>query len=1000
MSFSTDFEIGFATEKAKKDRDKLKAALEAVARKAEQIQPRINRSLKVSKSVFASYRQLENALDRVGNRADIVGRRIDRAFQKAFRSANAEIERTGRRIGFQSRAARGTTARAPGGALVATATGAVLGRASVATPGGPRSAPRRQIGFVVPAARSIPPPTRAPVGLPVTAGGLAARPQIPAARSTGQLLLPAAAASLAGRGGPITLPALARARAEILPRFSAGRLAAQPAVGAGAGVGRAAGIGAALGGAGRLALGGGLAGIAAGVVGGATVGAAKEAASYGAEIARTAQALLVSTDTLQQFRRGAEEAGVSTRSLEGGLVSFNARLMEARGGGGALVKTLGQLDPQLLANVTSAETTREAFFRFGDALAQIPNTADRAAVAQAALGKSNVELAQFLGQGSTAMMGLIAAGSEYARVWDADTIARAVEANAAFETASSAMESNLTLIKTELIPVGTAITEFFASVTFNVSGFIQDVGDFGRGVSTWIASLQEWAAQTPPVEAVDRFLGGMAARAEDRLGLPPGSMRRTKGGAPDAIVGLGEPFPLEPGQGDPTSQLRPPPRTTRRTGLTAAQKEAARVAKLVEKFNKAQTAAERKARDASLSEEQRRENAIADRLADRLALAKGAADAEAAAYAAADAERTAESERQNAARLKLQEKATEALIADQEKIAEAAGRAAEEANARVAGLGAGLTQDLLGGLSTAIVDADFSNIGDQLIAANRQVLIGLTQEGLRPILGQGFSALSRATGGESSIVGRLLGGAAEEAVTGVTAGDQLVVSAISAQTAALLGGGAGLNALGGTGLNALGGVTGTTVPNAPGGGFSLTGALGSLGGALAGGLSAVGGLLGGIGGFLGFERGGVVGRSGGAHRYISGGAFASAPRFQLGGIAGLRPGEVPIVAHQNELVAPMRSGRLPVQLRAGGGGVVPLPSGMQIPVDFLPAPNDSRGGTSGGSASGAPSVVFGPGAITVQASPGEPLDRTAAQVFRRAADQQFRARRRDQGSVL
>ena len=52
-----------------------------------------------------------------------------------------------------------------------------------------------------------------------------------------------------------------------------------------------------------------------------------------------------------------------------------------------------------------------------------------------------------------------------------------------------------------------------------------------------------------------------------------------------------------------------------------------------------------------------------------------------------------------------------------------------------------------------------------------------------------------------------------------------------------------------------------------------------------------------------FHAGGVVGRrSGGARRRLSRSLFRGAPRYHQGGIAGLRPGEVPIIAREGEVI--------------------------------------------------------------------------------------------------
>jgi hypothetical protein len=68
----------------------------------------------------------------------------------------------------------------------------------------------------------------------------------------------------------------------------------------------------------------------------------------------------------------------------------------------------------------------------------------------------------------------------------------------------------------------------------------------------------------------------------------------------------------------------------------------------------------------------------------------------------------------------------------------------------------------------------------------------------------------------------------------------------------------------------------------------------------------LGGIFGGLFGGAATAHGGgsVSSLAGASHRKISPLAFAGAPRFATGGIVGLRPGEVPIIAHKGEIVIP------------------------------------------------------------------------------------------------
>lgn len=108
--------------------------------------------------------------------------------------------------------------------------------------------------------------------------------------------------------------------------------------------------------------------------------------------------------------------------------------------------------------------------------------------------------------------------------------------------------------------------------------------------------------------------------------------------------------------------------------------------------------------------------------------------------------------------------------------------------------------------------------------------------------------------------------------------------------------------------------------------------LDALFGGLGGGFGRGRGLLGGaiIPGIL--HSGGVAGKDGYGHgRSVSPSVFAGAPRYHQGGIAGLRPGEVPAILQKGEMVIP-RGGRGPGYGGRDGGSVTIRVIGEEGPM--------------------------------------------------------------------
>lgn len=85
-------------------------------------------------------------------------------------------------------------------------------------------------------------------------------------------------------------------------------------------------------------------------------------------------------------------------------------------------------------------------------------------------------------------------------------------------------------------------------------------------------------------------------------------------------------------------------------------------------------------------------------------------------------------------------------------------------------------------------------------------------------------------------------------------------------------------------------------------------------------------------GIAGFEKGGIVGRDRRDVKRRNPNLWKGAPRFAVGGMVGLKPGEVPIVAHRGELIVPrstlMKAAR--GQSAVAGGGNTTLNGGVNI----------------------------------------------------------------------
>lgn len=118
------------------------------------------------------------------------------------------------------------------------------------------------------------------------------------------------------------------------------------------------------------------------------------------DIARKAENLGINTDSLQVFTNAFEDAGVSTETFEKGLSKLTKAIGEDRAGLGGLTHSLRNLNPELLTQLRTVETSEAAFLAVSDAIAKEEDVTRRAAIATAVFGKSGVELTGVLARGS------------------------------------------------------------------------------------------------------------------------------------------------------------------------------------------------------------------------------------------------------------------------------------------------------------------------------------------------------------------------------------------------------------------------------------------------------------------------------------------------------------------------------------------------------------------------------------------------------------------------
>lgn len=116
--------------------------------------------------------------------------------------------------------------------------------------------------------------------------------------------------------------------------------------------------------------------------------------------AKTADKLGMTTDSLQELRFAASQAGVPTQKLEASLAQFTKRIGEAANGTGTAAATYRELGISVLNADGSFRSSESVLNDVADALAGMQSQSERAAVATALFGREGATMNLLLGQGA------------------------------------------------------------------------------------------------------------------------------------------------------------------------------------------------------------------------------------------------------------------------------------------------------------------------------------------------------------------------------------------------------------------------------------------------------------------------------------------------------------------------------------------------------------------------------------------------------------------------
>ena len=207
---------------------------------------------------------------------------------------------------------------------------------------------------------------------------------------------------------------------------------------------------------------GGLAGVAASMVAAFGVQSIKNAISFGDGLVKVSEKVGVTVEALQELRFGAEQAGVSSNTLDMALQRFARRSGEAANGTGELVKVYQELGIATKDTAGNFKTTEQLLREYADAIKRVEDPQQRLRLAFNGFDSEGAALVNLLKDGSAGLDALAKAAQDAGAVMDRDTAVAAEVLQSRLDAITTSLS---TRFKSAVVSATASLAEFFGLYT-------------------------------------------------------------------------------------------------------------------------------------------------------------------------------------------------------------------------------------------------------------------------------------------------------------------------------------------------------------------------------------------------------------------------------------------------------------------------------------------------------------------------------------------------------
>jgi hypothetical protein len=225
----------------------------------------------------------------------------------------------------------------------------------------------------------------------------------------------------------------------------------------------------------------------------------------GDQVAKTAAAIDISSEALQEWRFAGDRMGVSQQEMDKGLMRFARTLGEVKLNTGALTTILKANAPALLKQFQAVKTTDEGMELLIDSLSRIENQNVKVALTQAAFGRGGIKLAKLLTAPREEIDRLRQRARDLGIVMSDETAAAAEVAQDRLTDFMAAAKGVGMTIAAAMLPEITALLgEMTQWVMQNRELITTNVIPFIKGMAVAIADIVKW--MIPVVQRTKAFI--------------------------------------------------------------------------------------------------------------------------------------------------------------------------------------------------------------------------------------------------------------------------------------------------------------------------------------------------------------------------------------------------------------------------------------------------------------------------------------------------------------